>query len=131
MKTFKGIPLLVCAAVLALATSSVTAQTSLASCPVTNGDLAKVGATTKVVFVPSWNSPESDFREDKDPDTLQIVVLSDNNDGPNQVSSDGQVIFYKKDSGDAVVQKLLTRAFYIRFVLSKHLTSRCDGPWSR
>lgn len=130
MKNFKRIPSLLCAATLLMATALCTAQADVGSCPVTNADLAKVGAATKVVFVPSWSAPESTFREDNDPDTLQIVVLLHKKDGPNGVSKDGQVLFYQKNSSDAAVQKLLVRAFYIRFVLSKHLTSQCDGPWS-
>lgn len=131
MNNFKRIPFLLSTAAILMAATLCTARADVGSCPVTNADLAKVGAATKVVFVPSWNAPESTFREDNDPETLQIVVLSDKTDGPNQVSKDGQILFYQKNSSDAAVQKLLGRAFYIRFVLSNHLTSKCDGPWSR
>lgn len=81
-------------------------------------------------FVPGWNRPESEFREDSDPQTLQVVELSDEKFGPNGVSDDGQVLFYQASAGQSVVQGLLVRAFYIRFVLAHHLTSRCAGPWS-
>lgn len=131
MKVCRGIQILVCAAALTPATVPCLAQATAGSCPVTGADLAKVGTETKMDFVPGWSKPESQFREDKDPQTLQVVELSDKNSGPNSVSSDGQVLFYHKDANDAVVQKLLLRAFYIRFVLANHLTSRCDGPWSQ
>lgn len=128
MKVFRQIQFLACAALLSAAVPC-GAQTT-GSCPVTGGDLAKVATETIMDFVPGWNKPQSQFREDMDPQMLQVVELSDKSEGPNRVSNDGQVLFYRKNSSDAVVQKLLLRAFYIRFVLANHLTSGCEGPWS-
>ena len=40
------------------------------------------------------------------------------------------LFFQQTNAPDAVVQKLITRAFYIRFVLANHLTGLCNGPWN-
>ena len=132
MITFKKVLLLMSAAVLISgAIPCRAAQPASQGCPVTNGDLAKVGEITKMVFIHQWSKPEAQFQEDKDPGTLEVVVLSGPKDGPNAVSSDGQVLFQQENASGAIVEKLLVRAFYIRFVLANHLTALCKGPWNR
>ena len=131
MKTLKKSLLVACAGVLISGTvPCAAAQPPGTGCPVTGDDLAKLMKITKVDFIPQWSKPEAQFQEDKDPETLQIVVVSDPKDGPNAVSSDGQVIFEQKNAPDSVMQKLIPRAFYIRFVLANHLTAKCKGPWN-
>ena len=131
MKTFKKFLLVASTAVLISGTVPCrAAQPAGQGCPVTGGDLAQLMKITKVDFIPQWSKPEAQFQEDKDPETLQIVVVSDPKDGPNAVSSDGQVIFEQKNAPDSVMQKLIPRAFYIRFVLANHLTAKCKGPWN-
>ncbi len=131
MKTLKNLRLVACAAVLISATAPcAAAQPPGKGCPVTGDDLAKLMKITKVDFIAQWSKPESQFQEDKDPESLQIVVVSDPQGGPNAVYSDGQVIFLRKNEPDAVMRKLMPRAFYIRFVLANHLTAKCRGPWS-
>ena len=115
MKTFKNFLLVACAGLLMRGTVPCAAAQPLGKgCPVTGDDLAKLMKITKVDFIPQWSKPEAQFQEDKDPESLQIVVLSDPKDGPNAVSNDGQVIFQQKNAPDSVMQKLIPRAFYIR-----------------
>jgi len=49
--------------------------------------------TTKVVAVMGIDGPSTEFKDDGDPDTLQIVFLDKKSDGPSRVSPDGEVIF--------------------------------------
>ena len=131
MKTFKNLQLVACAALLISGTVPCAAAQPLGKgCPVTGGDLAKLMKITKVDFIPQWSKPDAQFQEDKDPEPLQIVVVSEPKDGPNAVSGDGQVIFQQKNAPDSVMQKMISRAFHIRFVLANHLTANCKGPWN-
>lgn len=76
MNVFRRMPLLGCAALLVSATLPCLAQTPAGSCPVTGADLAKVGTETKMDFVPGWDQPESEFREDHDPQTVMRLCRS-------------------------------------------------------
>jgi hypothetical protein len=69
---------------------------------------------TKVVAVMDLSVPSAEYKGDGDPTTLEIVFLSKKSDGPSRVSDDGEVIFLYKAS-DKVQQKLIGRAFEIRF----------------
>ncbi len=69
--------------------------------------------TTKVVAVMGLDGPSTDFKDDGDPDTLQIVFLDKKSDGPSRVSPDGEVIFLYKAS-DRVQSKLIEQAFDLR-----------------
>jgi hypothetical protein len=68
---------------------------------------------TKIVAVMGINGPAKDFKDDGDPDTLQIVFLDKKSDGPSRVSPDGEVIFLYKAS-DKEQQKLIDQAFDLR-----------------
>lgn len=69
--------------------------------------------TTKIVAVMGINGSSTDFKDDGDPDTLQIVFLSKKSDGPSRVSPDGEVIFLYKAS-DELQSKLIGQAFDLR-----------------
>jgi len=69
--------------------------------------------TTEVVAVMGLDGTSTDFKDDGDPDTLQIVFLDKKSDGPSRVSSDGEVIFLYKAS-DKVQSKLIEQAFDLR-----------------
>ena len=69
--------------------------------------------TTKVIAVMGLDGPSTDFKDDGDPDTLQIVFLDKKSDGPSRVSPDGEVIFLYKAS-DKVQSKLIDQAFDLR-----------------
>ena len=68
---------------------------------------------TKVVAVMGIEGPSTDFKDDGDPDTLQIVFLSKKSDGPSRVSPDGEVIFLYKASNELQSQ-LIGKAFDLR-----------------
>ncbi len=68
---------------------------------------------TKVVAVMGMDGPSNDFKDDGDPDTLQIVFLDKKSDGPSRVSPDGEVIFLYKAS-DKEQSKLIDQAFDLR-----------------
>lgn len=69
--------------------------------------------TTKVIAVMGVDGSSSDFKDDGDPDTLQIVFLSKKSDGPSRVSPDGEVIFLYKPS-DELESELIGQAFDLR-----------------
>ena len=69
--------------------------------------------TTNVVAVMGLDGPSTEFKDDGDPDTLQIVFLDKKSDGPSRVSPDGEVIFLYKAS-DKVQSKLIDQAFDLR-----------------
>ena len=68
---------------------------------------------TKMNVVTELSVPASDFKDDGDPSTIEIVFLTKKEDGPSRVSDDGEVIFLYKAS-DNTQQKLITNAFEIR-----------------
>ena len=67
---------------------------------------------TKVV-VTQLSVPAREYKGDGDPNTLEIVFLTNKSDGPSRVSDDGEVIFLYRAS-DATQQQLISRAFEIR-----------------
>lgn len=69
--------------------------------------------TTTVVAVMGLDGSSTEFKDDGDPDTLQIVFLDKKSDGPSRVSADGEVIFLYKAS-DKVQSKLIDQAFDLR-----------------
>ena len=80
--------------------------------------------TTKVVAVMDIGGPSTDFKDDGDPDSLQIVFLSKKSDGPSRISPDGEVIFlYKAD--DDLQSKLIGQAFDLR-VARRLIASRLN-----
>ncbi len=79
-----------------------------------NATLAKMMMTTKLIAVPDWTKPASDYVEDKDPDTLEVVFLQGADAGPSHVSDDGEVIFIASNATDEEQQTLTTKAFEIR-----------------
>jgi len=72
----------------------------------------KLMLETQVVFV-ALSGPVSEFKPDDNPNTLQVVTLTNKNDGPSRVSDDGEVIFLYMPS-DRQQQNLITKAFEIR-----------------
>jgi hypothetical protein len=67
---------------------------------------------TQVVAV-TVKGPASECKSDGDPNTLEIVFLENNRDGPSRVSDDGEVIFLYKAS-QKEEQKLIEQVFKIR-----------------
>ena len=70
---------------------------------------------TKIITVPELKGPASEYRSDGDPNTLELVFLSNKKDGPSRVSDDGEVIFLYKASARKQ-QELISQAFEIRAV---------------
>ncbi|HEX4301204.1 MAG TPA: hypothetical protein VHZ78_00315 [Rhizomicrobium sp.] len=99
--------LFACLAVLCLAAPAEAADDR-------NATLAKMMMTTKLIAVPDWAKPASDYIEDKDPDTLEVVFLQGADAGPGHVSDDGEVIFIAPNATDEEQQTLTTKAFEIR-----------------
>jgi hypothetical protein len=77
----------------------------------------KLMVETKIIGVPDWNRPSSDFKSDGDPNTLEIVFLKHRQDGPSHVSDDGEVIFLSHPS-DREQQAPIEKAFQIRALRS-------------
>lgn len=73
---------------------------------------------TKMNVVPELTVPASEFKDDGDPTTIEIVFVTKKSDGPSRVSEDGEVIFLYKAS-DKTQQKLIARAFEIRLARSE------------
>jgi hypothetical protein len=74
--------------------------------------MVKLMQDTKITAVTSVTDPAK-FVDDKDPNTLEIVMLDDPKLGESRVSDDGEVIF-DNGSSDDEQQNLITRAFEIR-----------------
>jgi hypothetical protein len=68
---------------------------------------------TKMNVVTNLAVPASEFKDDGDPTTIEIVFLTKKSDGPSRVSDDGEVIFLYNAS-DKTQQKLIAKAFEIR-----------------
>ena len=69
---------------------------------------------TRIVAVMDLAVPASEYKDDGDPNTLEIVFLKKKADGPSRVSENGEIIFLYKAS-DKTQQKLIAEAFEIRF----------------
>ncbi len=77
----------------------------------------KIMEETKVIAVMDIEGPSTSFKDDGDPNTLEIVFLSKRSDGPSRVSSDGQVVFLYKAS-DKLQSELIGKAFDLRVALA-------------
>ena len=73
-----------------------------------------VAVHSKVVTVEGSGITPDSFHSDSDPATLQIVMLAKPSDGSAQVSSDGEVIFFQKDTSETEQQSLFATAFYLK-----------------
>ena len=73
----------------------------------------KIMEATKLIAVMDITGPSVNFKDDGDPNTLEVVFLSKKSDGPSRVSPDGQVVFLYKAS-DELQSKLIDQAFEIR-----------------
>jgi hypothetical protein len=69
--------------------------------------------TTKVIGIMGVEGSSTDFRDDDDPDTLEIVLLSKKSNGPSRVSPDGEVVFLYEAS-DELQSELIGKAFDLR-----------------
>lgn len=94
---------------------SVPTSALLAAEPPTDPAALKIHLmeTTEVVAVMGLDGPSTEFKDDGDSNTLQIIFLDKKSDGPSRVSSDGEVIFLYKAS-DKVQSKLIEQAFDLR-----------------
>ena len=58
--------------------------------------------------------PIDEFVPDKDPNTLEIVLMSKAEDGPSHVSEDGEVIYLSPNATETEQSDLISKAFDIR-----------------
>jgi len=68
---------------------------------------------TKLIAVMGVEGPSTNFEDDGDPNTLEVVFLSKRSDGPSRVSPDGEVVFLYKAS-DKLQSELISKAFDLR-----------------
>jgi hypothetical protein len=68
---------------------------------------------TKVIVVTELPVPAAEYKGDGKANTLEIVILTKESDGPSRVTDDGEVIFLYKASKETQ-RELITRAFEIR-----------------
>jgi hypothetical protein len=68
---------------------------------------------TEVIARMDIDVPSTEFKDDGDVKTLEIVFLSKRSDGPSRVSPDGEVVFLYKAS-DEVQSDLIGKAFDLR-----------------
>ena len=73
-----------------------------------------IAVHSKVVTVDGSGITPDNFKQDSDPTTLQIVMLTKPSDGAAQVSSDGEVIFLQKNTSEKEQQTLFATAFYLK-----------------
>ena len=73
----------------------------------------KLMQTTNVVAVTNLATTDT-FVPDNDPDTLQIVYLTDPNAGRSHVSDDGEVVYFVGNPSVDAQQPYIFKAFEIR-----------------
>jgi len=73
----------------------------------------KLMQTTKVIGINNITTPNQ-FVEDNDPDTLQIVYITDPKLGVNHVSDDGEVVWFFGDVDVDDQQPYIFQAFEIK-----------------
>jgi hypothetical protein len=98
------------AAVLLLASPLVANSTEQTD---TSDVKAKLMEETRVVAVTDIEGPSSMYKDDGDPNTLEVVFLSKRSDGPSRVSADGEVVFLYNASED-LQSDLIGKAFELR-----------------
>jgi hypothetical protein len=111
--------------------SIMAAADDTSNCPVTNKDIAEVLISAKLGYT-KIDVPPSEYKSDGDPDTLEIVVLTEPGDGPSRVSDDGEVIYVSKatlENTKKEMPELYRMAAYRKAVLKRNLTKECRGPW--
>jgi hypothetical protein len=74
---------------------------------------AKLMEETKLVAVMGIERPSTSFKDDGDPNTLEVVFLSKRSDGPSRVSPDGEVIFLYEPTED-LQSELIGKALDLR-----------------
>jgi hypothetical protein len=75
---------------------------------------------TKVVAGKKLKGPASEYQQDSDPNTIELVILGRDDPGPSRVSEDGEVIFQKgRRTSDDEADALLQKAFDIRELREK------------
>jgi hypothetical protein len=74
---------------------------------------AKIMEETKLIAVMDVEGPSTNFKDDGDPNSLEVVFLSKRSDGPSRVSPDGEVVFLYKAS-DKLQSELISKAFDLR-----------------
>ena len=74
---------------------------------------AKIMEETKLIAIMDIEGPSASFKDDGDPNTLEVVFLSKRSDGPSRVSPDGEVVFLYKAS-DKLQSDLIGKAFDLR-----------------
>jgi hypothetical protein len=97
---------MVCAGIVSLGISTTTFADET-----TNQCKARIMETTKLIAI--TGDAVRDFKSDNDPNSLEVVFLSNPADGLSRVSDDGQVIFLNAAS-DQEQQDLTLKAFDIR-----------------
>jgi hypothetical protein len=95
---------------LAVTTSALAAEPSAREIAALKADLM---IHTTIVAVTTLSVPASEYKGDGNPNTLEIVFLENEKDGPSRVTDDGEVIFLYRPS-DKEQQHLIDRAFDIR-----------------
>lgn len=70
---------------------------------------------TRVVAGKKLKGPAAEYQPDNDPNTIELVILGPNDEGPSHVSEDGEVIFQRgTHASQEEVDSLLDQAFEIR-----------------
>jgi hypothetical protein len=88
-------------------------------CSATGKEIASLMETTKVNAVVDFAGPESAYKSDGDPETLEIVFLAARKGAAGHVTDDGEVIFQYENASDEEAQQLITFAFCLRVVARK------------
>ena len=96
-------------------------------CTATGAEIAGLMEKTKLNAVMNYAGPDSEYKSDGDPDTLEIVFLAKQKGAVGHVSDDGEVIFLYGDVRDKEQQNLITLAFCLRAVARRGLTTRSSG----
>jgi hypothetical protein len=73
----------------------------------------KILTETRLIAHSDIDMPSTEFKDDGDPNTLEVVFLTRKSEGPSRVSADGEVVFLYRASAK-VQEQLIGKAFELR-----------------
>ena len=98
----------------AVVSAFAVSATEVATTKELQAAMRHIAVHSNVVTVDGTGVTADTFREDADPATLQVVMLTKASDGAAQVSGDDEAIFLHKDTSEKEQQALFTTAFYLK-----------------
>ena len=97
-----------------------------ARCTASGNEMVLMMERTRKTFITNYTGLESDFRSDGDPDTLEIVFLSERDGSKSGVADDGEAMFLYGEPPDEEYRRLLMLAYCLRVSTRRPTALRSD-----